>query len=166
MKRILMKLFSSLKQSIDKNPKSFWEVKSLEEMNKEEWESLCDGCGKCCLFKIEDEATGEVFYTDVACRMLNLETCRCKLYEHRFEVVKDCLSLDYGKLLEIDWLPESCAYRRLKEGRGLARWHPLISGDPDSVRQAGISVCGRVVTESSVNLNRLQERVVDWINES
>jgi uncharacterized cysteine cluster protein YcgN (CxxCxxCC family) len=153
-----------LKSSKQNISSDFWRTKALDEMTSEEWEALCDGCGKCCLFKIEDEDTGKVYYTDVACRLLDLKTCRCKLYEHRFEVVKDCLSLTYEKLLEIDWLPKTCAYRRLKEGKGLAWWHPLVSGDPNTVIEAGISVCGKAVPELSVNLNHLQERVVDWID--
>ena len=142
----------------------FWEAKSLEEMDPVEWESLCDGCAKCCLFKIEDSDSGKVFYTDIACRMLDLKTCRCKIYEHRFEVIKDCLSLTYEKLLTIDWLPETCAYRRLAEGRGLAWWHPLISGSQETVRQAGISICGKPIKrELSVDLLKIEEHVIDWI---
>jgi uncharacterized cysteine cluster protein YcgN (CxxCxxCC family) len=146
--------------------KPFWEIKSLNEMTPEEWEALCDGCAKCCLFKIEDEDTGEVFYTNIACRMLDFDTCRCKIYEHRFKVIKDCLSLTYEKLLEIDWLPKSCAYRRLAEGRGLAWWHPLISGTRDTLRQAGISVCCQnLVRELQADLSKIEEYVIDWIEQ-
>lgn len=142
----------------------FWKTKLLGEMTETEWESLCDGCGKCCLFKVEDMDTGQVHYTDIACRMLDLNTCRCKIYEHRFEVIKDCLSLTYAKLQEIDWLPESCAYRRLNEGKNLPWWHPLVSGSQDSVRHAGISVCGRAVPELSVDLLRIDDHIVDWFD--
>lgn len=142
----------------------FWKAKALNEMTDTEWESLCDGCGKCCLFKVEDTETGQVHYTDIACRMLNLDTCRCKIYEHRFEVIKDCLLLTYEKLQEIDWLPESCAYRRLNESKDLPSWHPLVSGNPDTVRHAGISVCGRAVPELSVDLITIDDHVVDWFD--
>jgi uncharacterized cysteine cluster protein YcgN (CxxCxxCC family) len=139
----------------------FWKTKILEEMTPEEWESLCDGCGKCCLHKIEDMDTGEVFFTDVACRLLDINNCRCKDYQHRSEVVSDCLVLTPGLLKEISWLPESCAYRRLAEGRDLTWWHPLVSGDQHTVFQAGISICGKIVSEDMVNLEHIEERVVD-----
>ncbi len=139
----------------------FWKTKILEEMTPEEWESLCDGCAKCCLHKIEDIETGEVFFTDIACRLLDINTCRCKDYQHRSEVVSDCLVLTPELLKEISWLPESCAYRRLAEGRDLAWWHPLVSGDQNTVLQAGISICGKIVPEDMVNLDRIEERVVD-----
>jgi uncharacterized cysteine cluster protein YcgN (CxxCxxCC family) len=139
----------------------FWKTKTLEEMTPDEWESLCDGCAKCCLHKIEDMDTGEVFFTDVACRLLDINTCLCKDYQHRSEVVSDCLVLSPELLKEISWLPESCAYRRLAEGRDLAWWHPLVSGDQNTVLQAGISICGKIVPEDMVNLDRIEERVVE-----
>jgi uncharacterized cysteine cluster protein YcgN (CxxCxxCC family) len=139
----------------------FWKTKILEEMTPEEWESLCDGCAKCCLHKIEDIETGEVFFTDIACRLLDINTCRCKDYQNRSKVVSDCLVLTPELLKEISWLPESCAYRRLAEGRDLAWWHPLVSGDQNTVLQAGISICGKIVPEDMVNLDRIEERVVD-----
>lgn len=142
----------------------FWKEKSLEEMTPEEWESLCDGCAKCCLHKIEDMDTGEVFMTDVACRLLDINTCRCMDYEHRSEIVSDCLMLTPEFLKGISWLPESCAYRSLAEGRDLAWWHPLVSGDQRTVLQAGITICGKIVPEESVNLDTIEERVVDWFD--
>lgn len=140
---------------------SFWKSKMLEEMTPEEWESLCDGCAKCCLHKIEDVDTGMVYTTDVACRLLDISACRCKNYEHRGELVRDCLQLTPEIVEKITWLPESCAYRRLAEGRGLAWWHPLVSGDPDTVLRAGISVCGKVVPEEIVNMADIEDRIVD-----
>lgn len=144
--------------------RSFWKTKTLEELTTEEWEALCDGCGKCCLHKIEDEDSGKVYFTCVACRLLDLEACRCLDYEHRSEQVRDCVPLTLDMVRSITWLPESCAYRRLAEGRGLAWWHPLVSGDPSSVQRAGISVCGRAIPEAQADLSNLEGMVVDWFD--
>lgn len=124
----------------DGEPKPFWETKRLQDMSPAEWDSLCDGCGQCCLNKIEDEDTGKIFLTRLACSLLDIGSCRCKDYENRFARMPDCLSIDMKAVKKLRWLPESCAYRRLHEGRGLAWWHPLVSGDPESVHQAGVSV--------------------------
>jgi uncharacterized cysteine cluster protein YcgN (CxxCxxCC family) len=118
----------------------FWETKTLDALTPDEWESLCDGCARCCLHKLEDEETGEVFFTDRACHLLDLDTCRCSSYAQRVKIVRSCIVLSVDRPEAFAWLPSSCAYRRLAEGRGLPAWHPLISGDPDSVHQAGISV--------------------------
>jgi uncharacterized cysteine cluster protein YcgN (CxxCxxCC family) len=138
----------------------FWKTKSLAEMSREEWESLCDGCGKCCLHKIEDVDTGEVSYTNVACRQLDLGTCRCSNYAERKRLVPDCLILTPDSVGEMDWLPETCAYRRVAAGKDLAWWHPLISGDPETVHLAGISVRGRVISERRAG--ELTQHLVDW----
>lgn len=147
-----------------KQNEPFWEKKTFKEMTHEEWESLCDGCAKCCLHKIEDIDSGMVYTTDVACRLLDLKSCRCKDYRHRKELVSDCLQLTPEVLKEITWLPRTCAYRRLAEGRGLAWWHLLVSGDPDTVIRAGISVCGKVVPEEMVKMADIEDRVVDWFD--
>ncbi len=141
----------------------FWRTKSLGEMNREEWEALCDGCGRCCLHKLEECDTGKVYYTRVACRLLDLERCRCTDYTHRRTRVDDCVELTPETLADASWLPKTCAYRRLSEGRALAWWHPLVSGDQESVRRAGISVAGRVLAESHVAPDGLEEHVIRWI---
>jgi len=128
----------------------FWETKRLDQMTTTEWESLCDGCGRCCLIRFEDEDTGEIIPTRVACRLLDTETCRCTRYEHRKRFVPDCIKLTPGKVEHLTWMPRSCAYRRLYEGRPLADWHPLISGDPESPHRAGVGMRGQVISETAL----------------
>ncbi|MDH3532639.1 MAG: YcgN family cysteine cluster protein [Gammaproteobacteria bacterium] len=129
----------------------YWKRKSLAEMSTAEWERLCDGCALCCMHKLEDEETGEIFYTDVACRLLDLDTCRCTDYAHRAKRVADCLSLSIDRPADFDWLPASCAYRRLARGQDLPAWHPLLSGDPAAVHEAGISMRGAAVSENDTD---------------
>ncbi len=125
----------------------FWIGKTLAELTLAEWESLCDGCGKCCLHKLEDEDTGQLFFTNVACRLLNLTTARCSRYADRFRWVPDCVPLTPDEVQRVNWLPSTCAYRLWAEGQPLPDWHPLLTGDPDSTRRAGVSVCGWAVPE-------------------
>ena len=126
----------------------FWKRKSLAEMNKDEWESLCDGCALCCLQKIEDEETGDVYFTDIACRLLDTNTCRCTNYAKRAKLVSDCLVLSADDPDAFHWLPDSCAYRRLADGKDLPEWHPLVTGDPNGVHEAGISAKGKMASET------------------
>ena len=138
----------------------YWRTKTLEEMTREEWEALCDGCARCCLLKLEDADTGEIAYTDIACRLLDLGTCRCTRYRQRLRMVPECVDLTPEQVRKLDWLPSTCAYRLVAEGRDLAWWHPLVSGDPETVHKAGISVRGRVVPERRGD--DPEDRIVTW----
>jgi len=141
---------------------AFWKTKTLRQMTRQEWESLCDGCGQCCLHKLENANTGEIALTDVACRYLDLQTCRCGDYANRAANVPDCVRLTPGKATMLRWLPETCAYRLVARNEDLAWWHPLVSGDPNTVHEAGISVRAKVVSEDKVT--DLERHVIDWIN--
>lgn len=138
----------------------FWKTKALGEMTPAEWEQLCDGCGKCCLHKLEDADTGEIHYTDVACRLLDLGSCRCTDYPNRKLEVEDCVVLSPETVGDLGWLPRTCAYRLIDEGRELAWWHPLVSGDPETVHHAGISVRGRCTAEHKAD--DLIRHMVRW----
>lgn len=144
----------------EKQTPPWWEVKKLGEMNESEWESICDHCAKCCLLKLQDEDSGDVYYTDVVCDLMDSEDCSCTHYMERRSLVPECIKLTQENLAEIEWMPLSCAYRRLMEGRGLADWHPLVSGDKSSVHHAGYSVLGRFVYEKDVD--DIEERIVEW----
>ena len=143
----------------------FWREKSLAEMNDREWESLCDGCGKCCLNKLEDWDTGEIHFTNVACTLFNGTTCRCNDYENRFETVPDCTKLTPRTVGSFSWLPRTCAYRILEEGGDLPSWHPLVTGNAASVHDAGVSVTGRTVPEDGMSPEDWEDYVVDWVDE-
>jgi len=132
-------------------------------MTPAEWESLCDGCGRCCTHKLEDEDTGEVFATQIACRLLDCDQCLCSDYPNRLEQVPDCLQVTPEIARTATWLPPSCAYRRVAEGRGLAWWHHLVSGSRETVHTAGISVRGRVMPEQSIDPDDYEEHIVTWI---
>jgi uncharacterized cysteine cluster protein YcgN (CxxCxxCC family) len=138
----------------------FWRTKPLTKMTRKEWESLCDGCGKCCLHKIEDFLSGEISYTNVACRLLDSDTCRCKDYKNRTKKVHDCVELTAENISALRWMPSTCAYRLLAEGKDLPEWHPLITGDPKSVERAGHSIRGRVVEEDDAE--DIGDYIVTW----
>lgn len=141
--------------------KSFWRVKNIAELSEEEWESLCDGCAKCCLHKLEDVDTRAIYFTNVHCRLLDTRTGLCSDYSHRSERVPDCVTITPELLRDPYWLPTTCAYRVLAEGRDLPVWHPLISGERDSTRRSGQSICGRTVCEDDAE--DLENHLVTWI---
>jgi uncharacterized cysteine cluster protein YcgN (CxxCxxCC family) len=141
--------------------KDFFEVKKLEEMSDEEWEMLCDGCALCCLHKLEDEDTGEVFYTQIACKQLNLETCQCKDYKNRKKIVPNCLEV--RSLVGTDkmlLMPPTCAYRLLHEKKELQEWHPLISKRANSVHESGISVIEKAISEEDIDPEDLEDYII------
>jgi uncharacterized cysteine cluster protein YcgN (CxxCxxCC family) len=143
----------------------FWE-RPLAELDKGEWEALCDGCGKCCLLKLEDEDSGAVYYTDVSCRLLDPETCRCGNYPLRKQLVPDCVVLTPETLPDIAaWMPSTCAYRRLYDGKTLPDWHPLLTDRAESVAEAGHSIAGRVVPEYEVDEEDLVDHMIDDLAE-
>lgn len=142
---------------------NFWEVKSLEEMTKEEWESLCDGCGRCCLNKLEDEDSGEIYFTNVACKLLDIEKCCCSDYENRKVSMPDCMILSFDNKAALEVMPSTCAYSLLQQGKPLPEWHPLISGDKESVVNANMTVTGKVISEEHVHFEQLPEHLINWI---
>lgn len=141
----------------------FWLAKKLGEMSKTEFEALCDGCGKCCLHKLEDEDSGDVYYTKVACRYLDHQSCRCQAYDERQQLVPECVVLTPESVKDTYWLPETCAYRLIDQGLPLFDWHPLISGDPDSVHKAGMSVAGQVLSEQDVAEADFEDHIIRWV---
>ncbi|OYU49031.1 MAG: hypothetical protein CFE31_06510 [Rhizobiales bacterium PAR1] len=141
----------------------FWKTKRLDDMSEAEWESLCDGCGRCCLIKMEDEDTGRYYFTDVACKLFDAGTCRCRDYPNRDKEVPDCVRLTPENAGSLGWMPPSCAYRLLSEGKNLPEWHPLVSGDPKTVETAGVSIRNRVFAlENEVSIPELVERIRKW----
>ncbi len=137
--------------------------KPLKDLSPSEWEALCDGCGKCCLHKFEDE-DAKVHFTDVACKLFNSNTCRCKKYKKRHEYVKDCLSLTKRSVAKMNCLPQTCAYRLRYEGKPLKWWHYLVCGDRQMVHKAGISARGRVISETGLSQEEIEDRIVSWPN--
>ena len=142
----------------------FWETTPLAQMSREQWESLCDGCGRCCLHKLREDETDEVLFTDVACRLLDTKTCLCTDYAHRQRRVQDCISLTPEMLADIDWLPPTCGYILVRDGEPLPWWHPLVSGTHETVHEAGISVSDRVISEREAGM--LEDHVIDWPGEA
>ncbi|MBN50355.1 MAG: hypothetical protein CMN85_12545 [Spongiibacteraceae bacterium] len=142
----------------------FWENKTLSSMSDKEWELLCDGCGKCCLHKLEDEDDGKIYYTGVACQLLDVESCRCSHYAERLSLEPTCVKLTPDDVDNLQWLPGSCSYRRVQDGRGLPQWHHLICGDREEVHRGGHSIMGRCVSERHVHPDDLVEHIVQWVD--
>ena len=142
----------------------FWETKSLTEMTRAEWESLCDGCGLCCRLKLEDEDSGEIAVTNVVCQYLEQEQCQCEVYTERVTLVPECMVLSPENLEQCYFAPETCAYRLLAENKALPVWHPLLTGSRQAMLAAGIPVTGRVVSELGVHPEQLVEHVIEWHN--
>jgi len=138
----------------------FWRRKTLEQLTPREWERLCDGCGRCCLHKLEDTETGKVALSRVACKLLDLESCRCGDYANRRNFVPDCIKLTARRVRELKWLPKTCGYHLVAEGKDLHWWHPLVSGDPTTVHKAGISVRGRAIPETE-DID-IEDHLVKW----
>jgi len=152
--------------SIMSNTKPFWQSKSLTEMNRDEWESLCDHCGKCCLLKLQDDDANDkeesVYYTNVVCNLFDKDDGHCTDYWNREERVPTCIRLTQDNLADLEWMPPSCSYKRVMEGRGLAKWHHLITGDKNTIHEKNQSVLGRVVFENEVDEEDLEEHIVTW----
>lgn len=140
----------------------FWEL-PLAELYAQEWEALCDGCARCCLSKLQDEDTGETQYTRVVCRLLDQQQCRCSAYELRQQLVPDCVVLTPDNLASISWMPDTCAYKLREQGKPLPAWHPLISGSRRAMRDAGVPVTGKVISEENVHPDGLEEHVIRWV---
>ncbi|NOT12157.1 MAG: YcgN family cysteine cluster protein [Methylococcaceae bacterium] len=141
---------------------NFWKTKKLAEMSTEEWESLCDNCGKCCLHKLEDEDTGDIHFTSVVCDLIDLKTCRCTRYSERTRLVPECLDLKQHDFAEFNWLPSTCAYRLLSDGKDLPNWHPLVSGTVKSVKKAGVSISSYAMKESEID--DLEDHIIEWLD--
>jgi len=147
-----------------KSNNRFWETKKLDEMNRKEWESLCDGCARCCLIKLQEKDDDNVYYTNLHCQYLDLEHCQCQQYQNRSTLVPDCVTLDMTNLSQLPWMPSTCAYRLLLENKPLPQWHPLISGTQESVHEAGISIRSFSVCESNVNENDRDLHIIDGLS--
>ena len=143
---------------------SYWQNKSLEDMTAEEWEALCDGCGYCCLHKLQDEDTGIVYVTRIACELLDLQSCQCRDYSNRLSRVSMCAEIRVDTVKDLHWLPDTCAYRRLSEGRELPEWHPFLSGSQKSVVDAGMSVCLFAQSENNVHPDQWQDCIISICN--
>lgn len=141
----------------------FWEEKSLAEMSQDEWESLCDGCGRCCLNKLEDEDTNEIYFTNVTCKLLDINNCCCTDYENRKVSMPDCMILSLDNKAALEVMPSTCAYRLLQLGEPLPKWHPLITGKQESVIEAGISISGKVISEEHIHYKQLPEHLINWV---
>ena len=139
----------------------FWLTTALEDMNDQQWESLCDGCGQCCAHKLQDEDTEEIFFTNIVCRYLDTNKCQCSVYQDRHAHVPDCIKITPENAKTLAWIPETCAYKRLANGQSLPKWHPLETGDPKSAQKANISVTNKVISEADIDMDDLEDYLVD-----
>ena len=146
-----------------KDQDKFWLSKSLDQMNPSEWESLCDGCGKCCLHKLEDEDSHEIAYTQVICRYFDESSCRCQVYSTRKNLVPACIILKPNNLKDLPWMPSTCAYRLLYEGKNLPDWHPLVSGNRQAIEESENTVSGKVISEEFVHEDGYDEHLIRWV---
>ncbi len=142
----------------------WWQTKSLADMSDDEWESLCDGCAKCCLVKLEDVDTEEIYYTNVSCQLLDTESCRCSDYAGRHRIVDDCIKLDRSNVNKLQWLPKSCSYRLVAEGQPLPEWHYLRTGSRQTLHSYGASLRGKVVSERDVRDDDIEDHIIKWID--
>lgn len=147
---------------MSKQDAPFWKTKTLAQMSEAEWESLCDGCGKCCVISLEDCDNGEFYRTDVSCKLFDGAACQCGDYSNRKKLVPDCVKLTAKNVPKLDWLPPTCAYRLVDEGRELYWWHPLVSGDPETVHAARASVRGQTRPEGRLEISGLMKRIITW----
>ncbi|MDE0746510.1 MAG: YcgN family cysteine cluster protein [Porticoccaceae bacterium] len=143
---------------------NFWQTKTLEQMDSIEWEALCDGCAKCCLVKLEDHESAEIFHTNVTCELLDIDSCQCSNYSGRHSVVNDCIALDQNNIHALSWLPKSCSYRLIADGQPLPDWHYLISGSKQTIHAYGASLQGWVVSELDVRDDDIQDHVIRWVD--
>lgn len=141
---------------------NFWEKKTLSQMSQNEWESLCDGCGKCCLNKIIDDETEELHFTNVACHLLHTKTCQCRKYEKRLKLVPDCVKVSLDDIDQFHWLPASCAYKLLAEEKPIPEWHPLITGSQSKMHQGGHSIRGKIISETQIAPENLADYIAIW----
>lgn len=149
---------------IAKRYQPYWETKKLSQMDELEWESICDGCGKCCLQKLQDDETEEIFYTDLACHQLNIKSCQCKVYPKRFEHVESCVDLTPKRLSDFEWLPDTCSYKVYHETGKLADWHPLLVGDNTQMVRQGLTVKDYAISENKVPEEDWETHVIRWVH--
>ena len=145
--------------------KKFWLEKKLHDLNHDEWESLCDNCGKCCVIKLQNEENNELFYTNVSCKLLNIENCKCTNYENRKKIVPDCVKLTPNNLSQLNWMPATCAYKLVNEGKDLPNWHPLNQGPDSSTISDEHSVARKVFSENEINMDKITDYIYDWDEE-
>ena len=140
---------------------NFWKGKTLAQLSPEEWEALCDGCGQCCLYKLEDEDSGDLYLTNVVCRFLDHQTCQCQVYSERHQAVPTCVQLTPQNVLELKWIPPTCAYKLIAEGKDLLDWHPLVCGEKQSIQKTDFFIGDRAISESEVDMDDLENYVID-----